>query len=86
MARLIIILIVLTLMAIGGIIGARSGKKDDRSVNSQTLHKELNEERRRQGKSTMTQINGDTNTYARKDKTWKSSPDFFIQLIKGRRE
>jgi len=86
MITLIIVIGILVLIAIGGIIGAGSGKKDERTVNSQTMHRELNEERKRQGKSTMTQINGDTNTYARKDKSWRSSPDFFIQLIKGRRE
>lgn len=86
MVKLIIIIGVLILIAIGGIIGADSGRGDERTLNSQTMHRELNEERKRQGKSTMTQINGDTNTYARKDKSWKSSPDFFIQLIKGRRE
>lgn len=86
MVKLIVIIGVLILIAIGSIIGAGSGKKDERTVNSQAMHRELNEERKRQGRSTMTQINGDTNTYARKDKSWRSSPDFFVQLIKGRRE
>lgn len=87
MINMIIALGILALMAVGGIIGAGSVKKNGRShVNSQVLHKELNEERRRQGKSTLTPINGDANTYARKDKSWSSSIDFFVQLIRGRRE
>lgn len=83
---IIVIIIVLIMACIGGFIGLRSGKKDNKSVNSQLLHKDLDEEHRRQGKTVMRPINGDTNTYARQDKTWKNAGDFFLQMFHGRRE
>ena len=80
------IIIVLIMAAIGGIMGLRSGIKDNKSVSSRILHDNLNEERRRQGKTVMRPISGETNTYARQDKTWKNAGDFFIQMFHGRRE
>lgn len=85
MGKILIIGIVLVLAGIGGAVGVRSGEKDEKIVNSQELHEEMNEKRRQEGKPSLTAINGDTNTYARKDKSWNSVPDFFIQLIRGRR-
>ena len=86
MGKIVIIGIGLVLAAIGGAIGSRSGEKDKSVMSSLEIHEEMNEKRRQEGKPTLTAINGDTNTYARKDKSWKTTPDFFRQLIKGRRE
>lgn len=83
---IIFIIIVLIMACIGGLIGFLSGKKNNKSVNSQLLHNDLNEELRRHGKTVMRPINGETNTYARQDKTWKNAGDFFLQMFHGRRE
>ena len=84
-----IIGITLILMIVGAIIGARTGNKNDKTVTSSTLREELNEERKAQGKSSLPAINSgstSTSTYARMDKSWRSVPDFFIQLVRGRRK
>lgn len=85
MGKIIIIGLGLVLASIGGVIGARGRDADEKTVNSEMLHKEMNEARRQEGKPMLTAINGDTNTYARKDTSWKSTPDFFRQLIKDRK-
>lgn len=87
--KIIIVGIVLVMAAIGSVMGTRSGEKDDKTVTSHELQEELNKERRSQGKQGMPAINSgtlSTSTYARMDKSWKSVPDFFKQLIRGRRE
>ena len=86
MGRIVIIGIGLVLAGIGGIIGSRNGEKDKTSINSQSLTQDLNEDRRKQGKVELRPINGDTNTYARKDKSWKNAGDFFLQMLRGRKE
>ena len=61
----------------------------DKIYTSASLHEEMNAERVRQGKHEVTAINpcrGGTSTLARKDKSWKSVPDFFIQLFQKERQ
>lgn len=66
------------------------GKTTDREQipSSQYLHAEWNEERVKKGLKEMPAVNpkgaGSTNTYARMDKSWKSAPDFFKQMIKDK--
>lgn len=61
-------------------------KKDERILSSSNLHEEWNEERREKGLKEMPAVNpkgaGSTSTYGRMDKSWKSAPDFFRQMIK----
>ena len=65
-------------------------EKDKKIISSAELQKELNEERKAKGLKEMPAVNpnkgGSTNTYCRMDKSWKSAPDFFKQMIKGRKE
>ena len=65
-------------------------EKDEKILSSENLHAEWNEERSKKGLKEMPAINpkgaGSTNTYAQDDKSWKSAPDFFKQMIKGRKE
>lgn len=65
-------------------------KNDEKILSSGNLHAEWNEERKEQGLKEMPAINpkgaGSTNTYCQSDKSWKSAPDFFKQMIKGRKE
>lgn len=65
-------------------------KNDEKILSSSNLHAEWNEERAKQGLKEMPAINpkgaGSTNTYCQADKSWKSAPDFFKQMIKGRKE
>ena len=67
---------------------SKSSRPDDAIVDSKTLHKEMNEERKRHGKSGMEAINTiggvSTNNLARKDKSWNSLPDFFIKMAKNK--
>ena len=52
---------------------------------SKSLTEEMNEERIRQGKDELPEINplrGGTSTLARKDKSWSSVPDFFAKAFK----
>ena len=62
--------------------------KDDEIITSSSLHKEVNEERKRAGKESIPAINNfggtSTNNLARKDKSWSSVPDFFAKLAKGK--
>ena len=65
-------------------------EKDEKILSSSNLHEEWNEERAKKGLKEMPAINpkgaGSTNTYCQSDKSWKSAPDFFKQMIKGRKE
>jgi len=65
-------------------------KNDERILSSAELHKDLNAERKKQGLKEMPAVNpgkgGSTSTYARMDKSWKSAPDFFKQMIKKEKE
>ena len=58
----------------------------DKIVRSKDLLAEVNRERARRGEYKIPETNdasGEGNTLARMDKSWSSSPDFFIKLIKG---
>ena len=65
-------------------------KNDDKILSSSNLHAEWNEERAKKGLKEMPAINpkgaGSTNTYCQDDKSWKSAPDFFKQMIKQNKE
>ena len=57
----------------------------DKIYTSKSLLQEMNEERALKGKPPLPAINplqGGTSTIARKDKSWKSVPDFFAKLLK----
>ena len=59
--------------------------EQDKIYTSASLTKEMNEERVMEGKESLPEVNpmrGDTSTIARKDKSWKSVPDFFAKLFK----
>lgn len=61
----------------------------DKILSSQNLHAELNEEREKKGLGEIPAVNslkGSTNTLARMDKSWKSAPDFFKQMIKDKKD
>ena len=61
----------------------------EKILSSQNLHAELNEERIEKGLNEIPAVNGvkgSTNTYCRMDKSWKSAPDFFKQMIKNKNE
>ncbi len=61
--------------------------KSDKIITSQTLHEQVNAERKREGKGVLPEINavGGTSTgeLARRDKSWNSVPGFFAKLFKG---
>ena len=65
-------------------------KDNEKILSSSNLHAEWNEERAKQGLKEMPAINpkgaGSTNTYCQADKSWKSAPDFFKQMIKKNKE
>lgn len=65
-------------------------KNDEKILSSSNLHEEWNEERAKKGLKEMPAINpkgaGSTNTYCQSDKSWKSAPDFFKQMIKKNKE
>ena len=64
-------------------------KNDEKILSSKNLHDEWNEERKKKGMKEMPAVNprnSSTNTYCRMDKSWKSAPDFFQQMIKGRKK
>ena len=87
MGKLVIIICVIVLVAISAVVFPKD-KNDDKMVSSKDLHEKLNEERKAEGKYSIPAINSgqtSTNTYARKDKSWNSVPDFFYKLIKGRK-
>ena len=57
----------------------------DKIYTSKSLQEEMNRERVRQGKEEVQAINplrGGTGTLARKDRSWKSVPDFFVKAFK----
>ncbi len=64
----------------------KSRKESSTPATSRSMTDELNRERKREGKSSIRPINpglaGSTNTYARQDKGYSSTPDFFIKLFK----
>ncbi len=64
-------------------------KDNEKILSSSNLHEEWNEERAKKGLKEMPAINpkgaGSTNTYCQADKSWKSAPDFFKQMIKGKK-
>lgn len=65
----------------------KSNENQERIPSSQNLHTEWTEERKRQGLKEIPAINprnAGTSTLARMDKSWKSVPDFFKQMIKDR--
>ena len=65
---------------------AKAGRHEDDVVSSKMLHKEMNDDRRREGKTSLPAINNlggaSTNNLARKDKSWSSVPDFFVKMSK----
>ena len=93
MMKIVLIIIVLGMIIVGAIMTARDKKKgiepedDDTIISSEYLHEKVNEERKREGKTTVQAINTiggtSTNNLARKDKSWNSVPDFFIKMGKG---
>lgn len=59
---------------------------NDRIYTSKSLHDELNAERKRQGLGEMPVINpkgGGPGIIARKDKSWRSVPEFFMKQFKN---
>ena len=63
--------------------------KDERILSSAELHKDLNEERKKKGLKEMPAVNpkgGSTNTYCQMDRSWKSAPDFFKQMLQKKKE
>ena len=67
---------------------SKSTRPEDAIVDSKTLHKEMNADLKRNGKSGLEAINTvggvSTNNLARKDKSWSSLPDFFIKMAKNK--
>lgn len=65
-------------------------KKNDGIITSKDLHEQMNRENAKDGKTTIPAINAtmgtSTNNLARRDKSWNSVPDFFAQMIKGRKD
>lgn len=61
--------------------------KNEQIITSQTLHDQVNAERRREGKSDIPEINAvggaSTGNLARRDKSWNSVPGFFAKMFKG---
>ncbi|MGI6767295.1 MAG: hypothetical protein ACOX4R_08855 [Lentihominibacter sp.] len=88
----ITILIIAVAVIILAIIYFAAPKKEDKKeppeaqyASSQTLTDELNKERKKEGKYTITPINSgstSTSTYARKDKSYSNTIDFFVKLFK----
>lgn len=66
------------------------GKDQNRIPSSQNLHAEWTEERKKQGLKEIPPINNaagtSTGNLANSDKSWKSAPDFFKQMIKAKRD
>ncbi len=57
----------------------------DKIYTSKSLQEEMNAERALEGKEPLPAINplrGGTGTLARKDRSWKSVPDFFVKAFK----
>ena len=68
----------------------RKEQKQDKIPSSQNLHAEWTEERNKQGLKEIPPINNaagtSTGNLANSDKSWKSAPDFFKQMIKAKRD
>lgn len=64
--------------------------QDNKVVTSATLHEEWTKERESKGLKEIKPINNaagtSTNNLAGMDKSWKSAPDFFKQMIKGEKK
>ena len=60
-------------------------KYKDKVVSSQMLGEEVDKERGEK-LPRVNALNGSANTYARRDKSWSSLPDFVVKLIKGWRK
>jgi len=64
-------------------------KENEKVLSSQNLHEEWTKERERQGLKEISPINNamgtSTGNLARMDKSFKSAPDFFKQMIKGKK-
>ena len=61
----------------------------DKIYTSKSLLQEMNDERALKGKPPLPAINplrGGTSTIARKDKPWKSVPDFFAKILKKKQK
>jgi len=60
---------------------------NDDIITSQTLHDQVNAERKREGKNALPEINAvagaSTGNLARRDKSWNSVPGFFAKMFKG---
>lgn len=60
--------------------------KNDEIITSQTLHAQVNAERKREGKGSLPEINAvggaSTGNLARRDKSWNSVPGFFAKMLK----
>ena len=57
----------------------------DKIYTSKSLQEEMNEERVLEGKEPLPAINpmrGGTGTLARKDRSWKGVPDFFVKAFR----
>ena len=61
--------------------------KNDDIITSQSLHDQVNAERKREGKDELPEINAaggaSTGNFARRDKSWNSVPGFFAKMFKG---
>ena len=61
--------------------------KNDDIITSQSLHDQVNAERKREGKNALPEINAvggaSTGNLARRDKSWNSVPGFFAKMFKG---
>ena len=86
MIKIIVIICVIVLVAVSAVLLPKD-KSDNKVVSSKDLHEKMNEERKAEGKYSIPAINSgqtSTNTYARMDKSWSSTPDFFYKMIKGK--
>lgn len=65
-------------------------RDQNRIPSSQNLHAEWTKERKKKGLKEIAPINNaagtSTGNLANDDKSWKSAPDFFKQMIKDKRE
>lgn len=95
---LLLVILLLMMLGIGisvivddnrAIDKSNTSRMDNEIVNSSKLHKEVNQELKKKGKSGIEAINTiggvSTNNLARKDKSWNSVPDFFCKMIKGKK-
>ena len=84
----IVAFLAIAAICVGAFLQSKDKKTDD-IVTSKDLHEQMNRENAKDGKTTIPAINAtmgtSSNNLARRDKSWSSVPDFFIQLVKGRR-